>query len=410
MDDRMKNMMKDAAKLASLGRSKLLAKGRPWSDEEIDAQSARIRAAFRMRDESMLEAALDVFGGLPPESSYGSRRGNSIKDPLFISAEHPDAFGFERLLSEREKELPWIELPLDQQNEGLWLGAWLRKGIYGTGPDHVDAEPDDLRDRSVLGHGLIAPVAAALCHDNPLAMASILSNEKRFKALLAMEPQGLLEELDDGDAKAWYEDVIKSEHGKPLAERSLVWNAVACRAYRCAALLASMPEFAAPLCEARRHVAGADGFRENTHRANNTMRGVPFSEPNFFCWALRKGVAQGGSVWLSGDDSLAWRAMVESMVDGASDSAKSWRGMGCGGWSDVLMVQLGVGSMDAKGETGRERLEWCRSVLGRMSDLGFAMDWPALSKRCDKSSPMRDWLALQGAAKGASKPGKSMRM
>lgn len=405
-------MQKIAEKLSSVGRSKERAQPRLWSSEEVMVQTAMVGAALRFRDGGRLDRAIADFGGLIDKRYFArDRRGESIIDFLFSSAEHPDAFGFERLLAERESELA-----PEKRLDTAAFGAWLRTGIYGSAkveqnnPDGENDIENSLSDRSVLGYGLIAPVAAALCHDNPIALANVLGQGDRIQALLAMEPEGLAQAMDDGAAMAWYSEPMNCDHGKPHVERSILWNAIASKAYRCAALLASIPEFAAPFCEARRHVAGSNGFREHMHRANNSMRGVPFSEPNFWGWALRKGVDQSGSIWLSGADGLAWRSMIESMVDGASDSAKSWRGIGCGGWSDIFMRKLGVGSIDAKDEKGAESLEWCQSVLGRMSEHGFPMDWAALAKQCKKLSPMREWLVLQGVAKAGPSPVKRIRM
>lgn len=381
-----------------------------WSDLETQTCLALVSAALRLKNKSLLEQALATFGGLPPVSptkDFGEQ------DPLGLAARSQDAFGFERVLELRQMEA------MDSKETSL--GEWLRAGLINS--PWGSSRLKTISEARSASRGRPMPLACALDHDNPVALAVILGSAERLAALEAMEPKDArlseMRELDTLDPKAgdytlrdW-----RSKKAKAYAtigaslETALIYQALSANAFKCVALLAQIPEFGSKaLCPRALGLALGDGYsNRSAQRLFQESEPVAFS---FFEWAVVSINATSGSWRPDYEKSVnEWRSMIEAMIEHAPPEAKSETQEGTGmGWPEIYWARqddvVRNKNIEANDYTA-SKITSAMSMLEWFDARGFDVDWDIMASTCDKGSVLGDWLSVRGASSKAmdAKPG-----
>lgn len=364
-----------------------------WSDVETTAFLALMKAALRLKSEERLRAALAAFGGVALHGCEG------VGHPLHEAAMSSDAFGFGILLDE-----------CVQASRG-------QVGMYGRKielPDWLRGQQQDPDRHDHYSPGVCAPAIACLDRDNPLALAEILSRPELFAALVEKEPL-----LADGPPKAlmaaWRADKYKSaeelakwaRYNNGAFESSLLWQAVNMGAFRCAAMLASIPEFGrAPM------TPGALWFSAE-HGGNRRRQQSLFKEEGPICFDFfeqaiaSKKLADAGSLEMREGRRLAWGAMIDAMIEAAPKEAKKYSQEGTGlGWVEMYFAHENIPSTEEfELRAGRENslIPEAMERLARFKKAGFKGQWELLAKCCIDGGALQAWISLNESVQEAPK-------
>lgn len=372
-----------------------------WDQGEVDVCLAMVRAALRLKSAPRLAAAIEAFGGLPPEGGKWL-----AGKPLSDAAMAPDAFGFEVLLGAQQKaaagsKTGWIS---DRQER---LGEWLRTGLFNS--FYGGSGGFDARSASEVG-SRVKPVAACLAHDNPVALALILEDTERRAALALWEPAPMSDPPDwtkmssysDGDA------TLKAGRSAEAGfEKSLLWQAISMKAFRCAALLCALPEFNKPLLRSEGFGALSEQrhwFQRGANGSFEEKGAVPFC---FFEWAASMGNEVERSSRREGA-KVAWMKMLGAMSDAGDEACRQHRQAGTGmGWPEMFFVRAEPHRWGARAELSNEfaqaEVAAAMAMLDRFESNGFAPQWEALAHACAERGTLKDWLDIKGASSPSPK-------
>jgi hypothetical protein len=393
-----------AERLSSGARGSL--RSSDWDDGEAQVFSAMVHAALRQKSMGGLESALNIFGGLPPQG-FKWTVGKYLND----AAMAPDAFGFERLLgAQQEQAMVGVkesgDESADESGEGARLGEWLRAGLYNSyyGSGHSGFDP---REAASVGCSP-KPVAACFAQDNPVALSKILIDPARRSALACAEPTPMDAPPDWRKTSSYSERDEIVNKGRQMDagfEKSLLWQAVSMKAFRCAALLCALPEFSKPLLKDVGFGALSDRrhwFERDANQIFEESGEVPFS---FFEWSAGLGsTIKSDSPYGARDEAVkSWRLMLESMIDAAGPEQKqaSQRGTGMG-WPEMFFVRTAPHRWGASAERGNEFAQadvaLAMGMLSHFEAKGFAPQWQAMAEACGECRLLKDWMELKAAS------------
>lgn len=397
-----------AESLAELARSLDFRSGgsfsRTWTPEEVAAFQAWAFSALRLRDASRLRSTIEMFGGIPEGSPEN-------KDLLFWAAKDPDAWGFADIY----RHVVSVD-PVLSAEARLGLGAFLRRGICLAEGGRASASGKDLAVSSLrLSHECFYPIGACLAADNPAALAWILGDGSRFNALAAAEPRGRFEGdkfmssaerrssniLREYQAQTWR---IADEQDARL-EKTILFQAVAGRAPRCAALLASIPEFSQSALDPERLRGGL-----------NVNSSVFVSE---VAWESGGGGAAREQVSLfemaianfkkdfqpyppfTFSDFKEWEEVLARMIKASPAAAKEWRQQNGLGLPEIYFATdaelIRVGLDSGGGVRVSQNRERVLRIMMAFADCGFEVQWDLVASQCSKAPELAEWLRIQGA-------------
>jgi hypothetical protein len=378
-----------------------------WSDGEARVCRSLALAALRQRDLGKLEQVGVAFGGFPTR-----RCGKDESDLLWEAAGDPQAFGFGLILeSMQSAELSdWAREAKPGETERWALGAWLRSGLVAPAFLEARVEYDNVgalrHALSVVGRSSSCPLAAAFGRDCPQALALILSDPDRMSALADLEPQGSM-----GDQKGLG---IKNARERSLAcgarmEQTLIWQALACGATRCASMLVWTTQFAAGL-EAGRLGWSIMGNFQMTFEdmeddpSRKRLEGKPATSGALLVdWVVREltrlqtrrerpDYVQGLWSWLREAAAAAPEGVKKAPLDGS------------GGWPAACLGALSGGQ--GAGQEQR-RVQQVREWVEFYASQGFEIDAGACAKACEKTAPeAAEWILLRDAL-SAERPRRS---
>lgn len=378
-----------------------------WTDTEIATCHAMAFAALRLGDEPALAAAIQMFGGLPLDIAPGPAHsppphGSCI---LWAAAQLPDAFGFEAILGANQKEafrLASSGRLAHAPDVGSLESRWLRRGLVNVGQAcssddfRIAHAPRQAAERS---RHLASPVAACLSADNPVALGVLLSSPARFAALAASEPLGAFapSASSRGARPRPLDLALDAESQDAWIEKTLLWHAVGARAWRCAALLACIPEFStAPLTIGRLGFGHAMSCRDT----NGADRNV-YAPPNIFekiFNVAEESMARGN--WSNKAES--WMTMVEAVALAAPEAARSWRSEEGLGVVDMFMGRECSGSshriFEIRSPSSPETAAAGLRLIGAFESAGFSIDWDAVASMCRRMPELARAIAAKGAA------------
>lgn len=374
---------------------------REWSFEELAGFQSQAFSALRLKDEARLISTIKDFGGVPD-----GVEGN--QDLLFLAARDPAAWGFGAIY-EAVSSLD----PVLREERRAGVGAFLRSGIcLAAGGLSGTSGVQRARQGVADSRRFFRPVGACLAQDNPRALAWLLGDPDRFAALAKSEPAGRYVgerfELVDKVHHA-----LRKYHGSAWAvaqsqdarlESCLIFQAVAAKAPRCAALLAAIPEFAMAALDPERLLGGANVSNSTFVSEQRWVaeRGQEGSVP-----ACRDQVSLleeaifpfGGSLFPSGEngapDPNAWERALKNLVQACPESAKKWRQRNGMGFPEVyLAVEV---SASAKSDA-QERDQRAMRMLSVFADSGFEIQWENMAQKLPCRATLAEWLRIQGAA------------
>lgn len=382
-----------------------------WSPLEIKVCVAMCSAAMRMGDMDRLVEAIDSFGGYPNPVSDIDKE---CVDLLHQSAQRPGAFGFGYLLGKAwALKLSQGTKTLDELHDrelNKELGGWLRRGLFNSAWD----DQRDARESLGASSHRCMPIAACLVGDNPVALAEILSVPSMMESLVSMEPKKMGDQVgkdipkDDWQYAKKMAEAVKSA-GSGI-ETSLLFQAVSCKAFKCAALLAMIPEFSADAftpgalgCALART---AESRRAQTVFEEKGKDGVEYS-------LFEMIVAMDDEldrVAYSERDRLRANLgkLVDSAIAGAPSEAKTMEQSGTGmGWALMHAARAkpwrwGSRAMEDNEFAARD-IQRAMSVWDAMEREGFDMPWDTLAQLSGGCDPLRQWLELKSASKPSGK-------
>ena len=398
---------------------------RDWDMNMMQVSIAMIRAALRIKSKENIFKTIETFGGLPPEGS--SAAGMVLR----YAAMEPDAFGFEELLEQLQKQfldsknLKLEEVRDDTQNKnGRYikrelLGGWLRDGLFNSYFDGENFNRNGLLNLEAKSN----PVALCFLEDNPIALASILKNPVRRAALLSLEPQTMSQLEVDNLLTAVKEKSNSYQLNADLArcaeennigfEKSLLWQAIYYGAFRCASLLASLPEFASILHHSNRFLVAIphrNWYRrvdsEIFEKASEKDGGVEF---NIFEWIasecsskkLNSG-SRHSSRHIERVENSA-KIFIQSVIEHASEEAKNFKQKGTSmGWSEIFFENSAPHRWGNAVFSGNKYAE--ASILDAMKVLslfekkGFRPQWDLLAEVSKDCELLYDWLSVKASA------------
>lgn len=370
-----------------------------WSDAETSAFLALMRVALRLKSETRLRAAIEAFGGVAGHGCEG------IGHPLHEAAMARDAFGFGILLDECVHA---ARGQVGMYGRKIELCDWLRG---------QQQDPDRHEHYSA---GACAPALACLDRDNPLALAEILSRPELFAALVEKEPLaggGPPKEL----MSAWRAEKYKSteelakwaRYNNGAFESSLLWQAVNMGAFRCAAMLASIPEFGrAPMTPGCLWFSSERGG--NRRREQSVFKEEGKVSFDFFEQAIAsKKLTESGSLESREARRLAWVDMIDAMIDSAPKEAKKFSQEGTGlGWVEMYFAHEDIPRTEAfELRSGSENsgIPEAMERLARFKKAGFKGQWELLAKCCSDGGALQSWIALDASVPEAPKSASSRR-
>lgn len=382
-----------------------------WSAVEHKTCVAMCMAAMRMGDMDRLHGAIEVFGGYP---NPGAEMDKECVDLLHQSAKRASAFGFGYLLDKawELKKTQGVKT-LDELDERAFdkeLGGWLRRGLYNSAWE----DPRDMRESLGASSHRCMPVAACLVGDNPVALAEILSVQAMRESLAAMEPEKMGDEVGKDIAKDDWQYAKKMAEAVKRAgagiETTLIFHAVSSKAFKCAALLAMIPEFSA-----HAFTPGALGCalaRTSEARRSQTVFEEPGKDRVEYCLfekivSMEEDLDNGAG---SERDRLraSWEKLIDSAIVGAPEEAKAMEQNGTGmGWALMHAARTkpwlwGSRSMESNEFAARD-IQRAMSVWDAMEREGFSVPWGMLAQISGGCDPLRQWLELKSTSKPAGK-------
>lgn len=362
-----------------------------WDAQSVQSCLVDLKTALRQRSEKKLEAVVETYGGLPPQW-----RKWPASEPLGDAAKDPGAFGFEFLLDIQQAE--W-ELKARQSGHVEKLGDWLRAGMINN-----PWRAKTWNGAKELASGQEArPVAVCLAYDNPMALAQIMKNQGRFDALVSSEPTPSKSLPGTQGLVSKYDPKFRDEARKAGAvfETSLLWHAVSLRAYRCAAMLAAMPDFSRTLNQPRSFGSGL----EDSHWVDRQTQDV-FHESDacvefsFFEWMMSN--ANCENFWERDRAQAGWQAMIQSSAEHAGSEVLNWRQEGTGlGWAEIYFAHVAPqkwGHSVSHNEVAQRAVADAINFMAILEKAGFAINWGLLSKVSEGCAPLRDWIELREAS------------
>lgn len=380
---------------------------REWDEASVKAFVAATMTALRLKSQAKLDEAFEAFGGPPPQSDPSSRPAVDWNAEQLLSEAARDhgAFGFESILAAQQGER-------SSRIKDFDLAEWLRGGLINSA--WTEREPHGRR--SELKSSMARPLRACFARDNPIALAKILKDPERFAALAGFEPKpnpalpGVDGLLGDG-GRRWKgsesEALMKAARSSDSGfETGLMWEAISGGAFRCAALLAAIPEFNAALARPRCFAAVLEdagwAYRRGQDVFAESEKGVEFS-----LFELAVCMRENDDAIYGERDQLraSWGAMVESMAENASPEAKAWEQEGTGmGWTEILFARLAPhrwGDAQSRGNDIAERdiAEFMR-LAARFEERGFEPQWAAMAKASAQCPMLKDWLGMREATAG----------
>lgn len=408
-----------------------------WTSVEVATCQAMGHAALRLGSEARLASTIEMFGGLPldlPGPGFGSGRSDG-PCLLWRASSHADGFGFEMILAavqdmaEAEAATGCLR-HLD--GGGSFISRWLRRGLVNHGereddddaPLNVETAINQAAERSIY---VSSPVGSCFGNDNPIALAILLSDPSRFGALLASEPSGVFVAGALGREPCALL-AKEAEAQDAWMEKTLFWQALNCGAWRCAGLLASIPEFGAKALTPRMlGFAFAESYRsQRSTRCGDSGEVAEANEyfADAFSRALRVAEASvDRGTWRH--KSEAWLAMVESMILAAPAEAKAWVSVG-----GLSLPEIFLGGKpdryqrlyyEIESLSSPQTLAAGKRIFAAFESAGFDMRWEALSARCADIPVLGEWIArkmdvaneaaeLAAAASPATRSSSSPRM
>ena len=358
-----------------------------WTDGEVETFLGLMKGALRLKSMELLKSAIHAFGGVAPRGGA-----NRIAHPLYEAAEAADAFGFGLLLDEcvlaATGEVGFYGRPIE-------LSDWLRSGMphpYKTS-ERVSSD--------------CSPVMACFSSDNPLALAEILSRPQLFEALVKAEPEigeGPPSDLVDQWRKEAYKGSENlsnwARYGNHGFENSLLYVAVSLGAFRCAALLASIPDFgAASMTPNGLWFENKDS--NGRRRAQSLFKEEGVISFDFFEQALAsKALVErmGGS---RSEHLECWGMMIDAMIDAAPEAAKTYCQEGTGlGWVEMYFAHEDIPRIEAFELRSRSEKSSIPKVIERLDRFrraNFRAQWELLAGCCSPAGSLQSWIELSGA-------------
>ena len=413
-------MKKMGSSFAAQARSKSDA-SRSWTSVEVSTCQAMGHAALRLGGEVQLASTIEMFGGLPLDvAPLGFGQGSSDGPCLLWSAaSNAEGFGFEMVLAAvqgmAEKEVAAGRYLRHLDGGGSFLSRWLRRGLVTQGEQNTDDCDGNFNVQTAINQAaerswhVSSPVGCCFGNDNPVALAILLSDAGRFEALLAGEPSGIFVTAAQNDA-IFSVRAKEAEAQDAWIEKTLFWHALNCGAWRCAALLAAIPEFGAKALTPKTLGFGfAESYRSQQSRRDTSNILLAENDGVFadsFARALRMAeVSIDRGNWR--DKSESWLVMVESMILSAPAEARTWLSSDGLSLPEIILggkpdryqrVYYEIGSTSSP-----QTLAAGKRILAAFESSGFDMHWVALSKRCADIPMLGNWIAqkMEVATEGA---------
>lgn len=409
-------MKKMGSSFATQARSKSDA-SRSWTSVEISTCQAMGHAALRLGGEVQLASTIQMFGGLPLDvAPLGFGQGSSDGPCLLWSAAgNVDGFGFEMVLAAvqgmAEDEVATGRGLRHLDGGGSFLSRWLRRGLVNQGEQDADDCDGNFNVQSAINQAaerswhVSSPVGCCFGNDNPVALAILLSDASRFEALLEAEPSGIFVcEVSKDEYLPFALRAKEAEAEDAWMEKTLFWHALNCGAWRCAALLAAIPEFGAKALTPKTLGFGfADSYRSQQSRREKSNI-LPAENDGIFADSFARALRMAEVSIDRGNwryKSESWLVMIESMIISAPAEAKTWLSSDGLSLPEIVLggkperyqrVYYEIGSVSSP-----ETLAAGKRILAAFESSGFDMHWEALSRRCADIPMLGNWIALKVA-------------
>lgn len=387
---------------------------RKWSPQEVASFQAEAFCGLRIKDKQRIVSSIEHFGGIPEGS-------DDNEDLLFLAAQDPSAWGFAEIYGSVAATDPLLRF---EESQGL--GEFLRRGIALPGDGRGSSGTLSVRNTIGYSRASFRPVGACLATDNPIALAWLLGDSDRFNALAATEPLGCF----NGEAFTSNKEIrslnLRDYHGRSWLvadaqdarlEKSLLFQAVAARAPRCAALLASIPEFSQAALDPERLRGGAtvensvfisetgwDGGRDQAARPQVSVfeevifkfkDSAEFSSPGF---------GPRGHAPLR-----EWELLLERLVMASPSAAKKWRQSNGLGLPEIYFAVESASIVSQARAYSRRQpsaaapaQERVMRQLAIFAAHGFDVQWEGMATQCERVPELAEWLRIQGAVVNAS--------